>query len=141
MRKLIIDWRSRITVDPEICHGKPCIKGTRIFISLILECLAAGLTEKEIIEQYPSLIKADIQATLQYAAELAENSRRCCVCGHLLFHHIDEGDYWRCHTLGRDAYQCECRLLKKVGDLEFFNLDSRIIQRLNDLPNELKTEE
>jgi uncharacterized protein (DUF433 family) len=69
------NWRSRITVDPEVCHGKPCIKGTRIFIAIILEYFAAGLSEAEIIAQYPSLSKEDIRAALLYAAELTEKVR------------------------------------------------------------------
>jgi uncharacterized protein (DUF433 family) len=43
----------RISVDPEVCHGKPCIKGTRILVSVILDNLAAGLTPQEIVEEYP----------------------------------------------------------------------------------------
>ena len=64
-------WRDRISVDPAICHGKPCIRGTRIFISVILDNLAAGETAGEIIESYPGLTGDDIQAALAYAAELA----------------------------------------------------------------------
>ena len=65
------DWRDRITVDPAVCHGKPCIRGTRIFISVILDNLAAGLSADRIIESYPALGPEDIQAALSYAAELA----------------------------------------------------------------------
>ena len=65
------DWRERISVDPAVCHGKPCIRGTRIFISVILDNLAAGLTAEEIMEGYPGLTAVDIQAALAYAAELA----------------------------------------------------------------------
>lgn len=65
------DWRKRISIDPNICHGKPCIKGTRIWVSLIVDNLASGSTEKEIIEAYPSLTKEDIKAALAYAAEMA----------------------------------------------------------------------
>lgn len=65
------DWRDRITVDPAVCHGKPCIRGTRIFISVILDNLAAGLGADQIIESYPGLGREDIQAALSYAAELA----------------------------------------------------------------------
>jgi uncharacterized protein (DUF433 family) len=61
----------RISVDPEVCHGKPCIKGTRILVSVILDNLAAGLTPQEIVEEYPPLTLEDIQAALAYASELA----------------------------------------------------------------------
>jgi uncharacterized protein (DUF433 family) len=64
-------WRDRISVDPAVCHGKPCIRGTRIFISVILDNLAAGQTADQIIESYPGLTPEDIQAALSYAAELA----------------------------------------------------------------------
>jgi uncharacterized protein (DUF433 family) len=65
------DWRERITIDPDVCHGKPCIKGTRIWVSLIVDNLASGATEDEIIDAYPSLTKADIRVALAYAAEMA----------------------------------------------------------------------
>jgi uncharacterized protein (DUF433 family) len=62
----------RITVNPDICHGKACIKGTRILVSVILDNLAAGHTAEEIIKSYSSLTKEDIQAAVAYAAELAK---------------------------------------------------------------------
>jgi uncharacterized protein (DUF433 family) len=65
------DWRERITIDPNICHGKPCIKGTRIWVSLIVDNLADGVTEVEILDAYPSLTKDDIKVALAYAAEMA----------------------------------------------------------------------
>lgn len=61
-----MNWKEFITSDPDICHGKPCIKGTRIFISIILDCIGAGLSDEEIIEEYPSLKKEHIQAVIQY---------------------------------------------------------------------------
>ena len=64
-------WRDRITVDPLVCHGKACIKGTRVMVSVILDNLAAGISRDEILESYPSLVGADIDAAVQYAAELA----------------------------------------------------------------------
>lgn len=66
-----MNWRERITVDPEVCHGKACIKGTRIMVSVILDNLAAGIPNEEILKSYPSLSVEDIQASLDYAAELA----------------------------------------------------------------------
>ena len=65
------DWRDRISVDPAVCHGRPCIRGTRIFISVILDNLASGHSVDEIIESYQGLSREDIQAALSYAAELA----------------------------------------------------------------------
>ncbi len=62
----------RITVDPKVCHGKACIKGTRIMVSIILDSLAEGLSMDEIIKNYPSLTKEDIRAVLEYAALLAK---------------------------------------------------------------------
>jgi uncharacterized protein (DUF433 family) len=64
------DWMDRISIDPTICHGKPCIKGTRVWVSLIVDNLAAGSTEDEILEAYPSLATEDIRAALAYAAEM-----------------------------------------------------------------------
>lgn len=61
-----------ITADPEVCHGKPCFKGTRIMIHLVLELLEAGVTREEIISEkyYPQLTKKHIEAALHYAGEL-----------------------------------------------------------------------
>ena len=66
-----MDWRERISVDPSICHGKACIKGTRIMVSIILDNLAAGVSIEEIQKSYPSLSYEDIRASIAYAAELA----------------------------------------------------------------------
>ncbi len=63
----------RITIDPNICFGKPCIRGTRIWISLIMDNLAAGVSEDEILSAYPTLKKDDIRAAIAYAAELARD--------------------------------------------------------------------
>jgi uncharacterized protein (DUF433 family) len=68
------DLLARITVDPKICGGNPCIKGTRIYISIILDALAEGLTPEEIIDHYPSLQIEDIRAAVAYAAELAREN-------------------------------------------------------------------
>ncbi len=70
-RKHSVGWRRRISVDPEVCHGKPCIKGTRIMVSIVLDYLRAGETHEEIIRQYPTLKPQDIDAALGYAAWLA----------------------------------------------------------------------
>ncbi len=65
------DWRSRISINPQICFGKPCIKGTRIWVSLILDFLADGTSVEEILEDYPQLTREDIQACIAYGAEVA----------------------------------------------------------------------
>ena len=65
------NWRERINIHPKVCHGKPCIKGTRIWVSLIVDNLADGATEDEIQKAYPALTKDDIKAALAYAAEMA----------------------------------------------------------------------
>ncbi|HZG40109.1 MAG TPA: DUF433 domain-containing protein [Nodosilinea sp.] len=62
---------SRITVNPNICFGKPCIRGHRIWVSLILDLLASGMTIAELLEDYPSLEEADIYACLAYGAEMS----------------------------------------------------------------------
>jgi uncharacterized protein (DUF433 family) len=61
----------RISVNPNICFGKPCIKGHRIWVSLILDFMASGMTISEILEEYPQLILEDILACLAYGAEMA----------------------------------------------------------------------
>lgn len=61
----------RISIDPNVCFGKPCIKGTRIWVSLILDFLASGETEAQILEGYPQLETDDIRAAIAYAAEIA----------------------------------------------------------------------
>jgi uncharacterized protein (DUF433 family) len=62
---------SRISIDPKICFGKPCVKGHRIWVSLILDFLAAGMSTRELLEQYPGLEEADILACIAYGAEMA----------------------------------------------------------------------
>lgn len=66
-----MDWRNYITVDPHICHGQACIKGTRVMVSVILDNLADGLDIQETIKSYPSLSKDAVRAAINYAAELA----------------------------------------------------------------------
>jgi uncharacterized protein (DUF433 family) len=62
---------SRISINPNICFGKPCIRGHRIWVSLILDFLASGMTIAEVLEDYPSLEEADIYACLAYGAEMS----------------------------------------------------------------------
>lgn len=64
-------WRDRVTVDPQVCHGKACIKGTRVMVSVILDNLADGEDSASILASYPTLKAEDIQAAVAYAAELA----------------------------------------------------------------------
>jgi uncharacterized protein (DUF433 family) len=63
----------RVVVGQDICFGKPCIRGTRIWVSLIMDNLAAGVSEDEILSAYPTLEKNDIRAAITYAAELAHD--------------------------------------------------------------------
>lgn len=65
------DWRARISIDPKICHGKPCIRGSRIMVSVILDNLAEGRTPEQLIRDYPPLKMEDVKAAIAYAAELA----------------------------------------------------------------------
>jgi uncharacterized protein (DUF433 family) len=65
------DWKEHISVDPAVCHGKACIRGTRIMVSVILDNVAAGVPWSEILASYPSVTLEDIHAALAYAAELA----------------------------------------------------------------------
>ena len=62
---------SRISIDPAICFGKPCIKGHRIWVSLILDLLAGGASMEDVLEAYPGLEENDIRACIAYGAEMA----------------------------------------------------------------------
>ena len=66
-----MNWRTRIAVNPEVCHGTPCIKGTRVMVSVILDNLAEGVSHEEVLVAYPTLEAEDVRAALAYAAELA----------------------------------------------------------------------
>jgi uncharacterized protein (DUF433 family) len=61
----------RVTSDPTVCHGKACIRGTRVMVSVVLDNLAAGLSVGDIVNEYPSLKAEDVQAAIAYGAELA----------------------------------------------------------------------
>jgi len=65
-------WQDYIVVDPGVCHGKACIKGTRIMVSVVLDNLAAGLSQEQIMESYPSLSREALRASIAYAAQLAK---------------------------------------------------------------------
>lgn len=61
----------RVSVDPQICGGMPCIRGTRIWVALILDHLADGMSESELLSEYPQLTPSDIRAAIAYGAEAA----------------------------------------------------------------------
>lgn len=61
----------RISIDQNICFGKPCIRGHRIWVSLVLDLLATGMTHVELLEQYPGLVEEDILACIAYGAEMS----------------------------------------------------------------------
>ena len=67
MNKLL----ERISIDPAVCGGKPCIKGTRIWVALILDFLADGMTEAELLCDYPQLTHQDVMAAIAYGAEMS----------------------------------------------------------------------
>lgn len=64
------NWEQRIASDPQVCHGKPCVRSTRIMASVILDNLAEGLSPDEIVAEYPPLTLDDVRAALAYAAML-----------------------------------------------------------------------
>lgn len=66
---------SRITVDPNICHGKPCMRGLRYPVTLLLELLSSGMTTEEILADYEDLERGDLLAALAYAARLSDAKR------------------------------------------------------------------
>jgi uncharacterized protein (DUF433 family) len=67
-RKLL----ERITIDPDICHGKPTIRGLRYPVDIMLELMASGMTTEEILSDYPDLEKEDLLACIDYAAKLTK---------------------------------------------------------------------
>jgi uncharacterized protein (DUF433 family) len=64
---------NRISIDPSVCGGKPCVRGTRIWVSLILDLLASGMTEAEVIAEHPGLKHEDVLAAIAYGAEAARD--------------------------------------------------------------------
>jgi uncharacterized protein (DUF433 family) len=69
-----VELLQRISVDPNVCGGKPCVKGTRIHIAILLDALAEGLTPEQVLDHYPQLTLEDIRAVLAYAAALAQEN-------------------------------------------------------------------
>lgn len=68
-----MDWRGHVRSTPEICHGRPCIRGTRIPVSVILANLAEGLSPEAILREYPTLTLEGIRAALSYAADATQS--------------------------------------------------------------------
>lgn len=66
-----MNWRDHITVDPQVCHGQACVRGTRISVSVVLDNLAAGVATDEILDSYRGLSVDTVRACLAYAADLA----------------------------------------------------------------------
>lgn len=66
---------SRITIDPAICHGKPCVRGLRYPVEVMLELLSSGMTFDEVLSDYPDLEREDLRAEQAYAAKLAQSKR------------------------------------------------------------------
>ncbi len=65
------EFLSRISVDPTVCFGKPCIRGHRIWVSLVLDLLASGLSTEDVLREYPGLEIADVRACLAWGAEMS----------------------------------------------------------------------
>ena len=63
---------ARITIDPAVAHGQPCVRGTRVLVTVVLDALAAGMTSAEIVSHYPSVTEEDVRAAAAYGAWLAK---------------------------------------------------------------------
>jgi uncharacterized protein (DUF433 family) len=72
----MLELQERISINPLVCHGKACIRGTRVMVSVILDNLAAGVPHEELLQSYPSLQESDIQAALAYADLLSKGEDR-----------------------------------------------------------------
>jgi uncharacterized protein (DUF433 family) len=72
---------ARVMVDPQVCEGKPFIRGTRIYIAIILDALAQGLSAAQIVDHYPALETEDVQAALAFATRLAEKNGGVAMVG------------------------------------------------------------
>lgn len=69
-REPMQDWNEKVTINPDICHGKACIRGTRIMVSVLLDNLAEGLSPEKIVDEYPPITLDDVRAAISYAATL-----------------------------------------------------------------------
>jgi uncharacterized protein (DUF433 family) len=74
-RRHVMDWQNRIAVDPEILVGKPVVKGTRLAVEFIIDLMAQGWTEADIVRNYPGVTRQDIQACLAYASTMLKAER------------------------------------------------------------------
>ena len=70
-----MDWRDHIAVDPQILVGKPVVKGTRISVEHVIDLLAAGWTEQQVLDSYPTLKADDVRACLAYASEILHREK------------------------------------------------------------------
>ena len=70
---IIADMNERITIDPAVCNGRPCIKGTRITVQTVLEFLGAGDSVDDVLEEFPSLAREDVLACVKFSSELMGN--------------------------------------------------------------------
>lgn len=70
-----------ISIDPAVCHGQPCIAGTRIMVSVVLDSLGAGLSVDELLAEYPTLTPEGVQAAIRYGAELARREGDAIAAG------------------------------------------------------------
>jgi uncharacterized protein (DUF433 family) len=70
-----MDWRERITVDSRVLAGKPLVRGTRIAVELVVELLAAGWTQEQVLDNYPTLTAEDVRACLAYASDLLHSEK------------------------------------------------------------------
>lgn len=70
-----MDWRDRIVLDPAVLAGKPVVKGTRLSVAFVLDLLAQGWSEQEVLDQYPNLSRDDVRACLAYAGDLVREER------------------------------------------------------------------
>lgn len=68
-----MNWRDHIVSDPAICHGKPTFRGTRVMVSVVLDCLASGMDKDEIVAEYPAITEELIRASLAFSSELAQD--------------------------------------------------------------------
>ena len=68
-----INWKNFITIDPEIHHGEPCIKGTRVPVAILIGSIADGMTIDEVLKEYPQLTRESVQAALAYAADVVRH--------------------------------------------------------------------
>jgi uncharacterized protein (DUF433 family) len=68
-----INWKNFVTIDPEIHHGEPCIKGTRVPVAILVGSIADGMTIEEVTKEYPQITREAVQAALAYAADIVRH--------------------------------------------------------------------